>query len=161
MISLVSEGDELVKVVLDGVPAEAKTRGVYPEEALRERFVKVEQLARRCAIVPAENATLPTYLLSFVQSAFILTPSSVLTAAELRDEPVDVSHFDTYDILNRAKYFMERGDLVQTLKYMNLLQGQPRKIAADWLKEARLLLETQQATNILMAHAATSGLSFL
>lgn len=157
----VLEGDELVKVVLDGVPAEAKTRGVYPEEALRERFVKVEQLARRCAIVPAENASLPTYLLSFVQSAFILTPSSVLTAAELRNEPVDVSHFDTYDILNRAKYHMERGDLVQTLKYMNLLQGQPRKIAADWLKEARLLLETQQATNILMAHAATSGLSFL
>lgn len=156
-----AEGDELVKVVLDGVPAEAKTRGVYPEEALRERFVKVEQLARRCAIVPAENATLPTYLLSFVQSVFILTPSSVLTAAELRDEPVDVSGFDTYDILNRAKHHMERGDLVQTLKYMNLLQGQPRKIAADWLKEARLLLETQQATNILMAHAATSGLSFL
>lgn len=56
---------------------------------------------------------------------------------------------------------MERGDLTQTLKYMNLLQGAPRKIAADWLKEARLLLETQQATNILMAHAATSGLSFL
>lgn len=56
---------------------------------------------------------------------------------------------------------MERGNLVQAVKYMNLLQGAPRKIAKDWLKEARLLLETQQATNTLMAHAASSGLSFL
>lgn len=156
-----AEGDELVQVVLAGVPEVAKSRGVYPEEALRERFVKVERLARRCALVPAENATLPVYLLSFVQSVFVLRPSNVLTAAELNDEPVDVAGFDTYDILNRAQHFMERGDLVQTLKYMNLLQGQPRVIAADWLKEARLLLETQQATNILMAHAASSGLSFL
>lgn len=44
---------------------------------------------------------------------------------------------------------------------MNLLQGASRKVAEDWIKEARLLLETQQAANTLMAHAASSGLLFL
>lgn len=59
------------------------------------------------------------------------------------------------------RYWIERGNLIQALKYMNLLKGASRYVASDWLKEARLLLETQQATNTLMAHAAASGLSFL
>lgn len=63
--------------------------------------------------------------------------------------------------LNFFRYWIERGNLMQALKYMNLLKGAPRHVASDWLKEARLLLETQQATNTLMAHAASSGLSFL
>lgn len=56
---------------------------------------------------------------------------------------------------------MERGNLTQTVKYMNLLQGAPRKIAQDWINEARLVLETQQIVNTLMAHAASSGLLYL
>lgn len=59
------------------------------------------------------------------------------------------------------RYYVDRGDLMMAMKYMNLLQGAPRKIASDWLKEARLLLETQQAANTLMAHAAASGLLYL
>lgn len=160
-ISSAAEGDELVTVVLKGVPAEARTRGVYPEDALRERFVKVEKLARQLALVPAEGARLPIYLLSFLQAVFIIRPSNPITEEELNNEPVDFSQFDTYDILNRAKYWIEHGDLTQALKYMNLLKGASRNIAEDWLKETRLLLETQQAANTLMAHAATSGLSFL
>ncbi|KAG4075514.1 hypothetical protein HA402_003339 [Bradysia odoriphaga] len=160
-ISRAAEGDELVTVVLKGVPAEARSRGVYPEDALRERFVKVEKLARQLALVPAEGARLPIYLLSFLQAMFIIRPSNPITEEELNNEPVDFSQFDTYDILNRAKYWIEHGDLTQALKYMNLLKGASRNIAEDWLKETRLLLETQQAANTLMAHAATSGLSFL
>jgi len=160
-ISAAAEGDELVTVVLKGVPSEARTRGVYPEDALRERFVKVEKLARQLALVPAEGARLPIYLLSFLQAVFIIRPSNPITEEELNNEPIDFSQFDTYDILNRAKYWIEHGDLTQALKYMNLLKGASRNIAEDWLKETRLLLETQQAANTLMAHAATSGLSFL
>lgn len=50
---------------------------------------------------------------------------------------------------------------MQALRYANLLQGASRNVAGDWIKETRLLLETQQAANVLMAHAATSGISFL
>ena len=63
-------------------------------------------------------------------------------------------------ILN-DRFWLDRGDLAQTLRYMNLLQGASRKVAGDWLKEARLLLETQQAVNVLMAHAAANGLRYL
>lgn len=94
----------MVTVVLQGVPEEARTRGVYPEDALRERFIKVEKLARRLAIVPADGARLPIYLLSYIQSMFILTPDNPISKEELNNEPIDFSQFDTYDILNRAKY---------------------------------------------------------
>lgn len=104
------EGDELVAVVLSGVPAEARERGVFPEDALRERFIKVEKLARRLAIVPAEGARIPIYLLSFLQSVFILTPDNPISKEELNNEPIDFSTLDTYDILNRAKYAINLSD---------------------------------------------------
>jgi len=160
-ISKVAEGDELVAVVLKNMPNEAQNRGVYPEDALRERFLNVERIARKVALVPEEGASIPMYLLSYLQSIFIMKPNEPISKDELQDKPFDFSKLDTYDILNRARYFIDHGDLMQALKYMNLLQGAPRKIASDWLKEARLLLETQQAANTLMAHAAASGLLYL
>uniref|UniRef100_A0A6B2ECB3 MICOS complex subunit MIC60 n=1 Tax=Phlebotomus kandelakii TaxID=1109342 RepID=A0A6B2ECB3_9DIPT len=156
-----AENDKVVKTILGSLSKEALSRGVYPEEALRERFLKVDRLARRLALVPEDGARLPMYILSYLQSIFILTPDNPVSKEELKDEIVDFSKLDTYDILNRARYWMERGNLTQTLRYMNLLQGAPRKVASDWLKECRLYLETQQAINTLMSHAATTGLMYL
>lgn len=98
-----AEGDELVSVVLNTLPEVARERGVYPEEALRERFVNVDKVARRLALVPAEGASLPVYLMSFVQGALIMQPSEVISQDELDDKEFDFSQLDTYDILNRAK----------------------------------------------------------
>lgn len=91
-------------VVLTGMPAEAKERGVYPEDALRERFLKVQQVARKLALVPPEGGSLIIYFLSFLQAALITTPSNVISKEELEDQEFDFSKLDTYDILNRAKY---------------------------------------------------------
>lgn len=160
-VARAAEGDELVGVVLKGLPETAKKRGVYPEDALRERFIKVEEVSRRLALVPAEGARLPMYFLSYLQAALIAKPDVPISKDELEDKPFDFSKLDTYDILNRARYWLDRGDLVKTVQYMNLLQGASRKAALDWLNEARLLLETQQAASTLMAHAASSGVRFL
>lgn len=43
------------------------------------------------------------------------------------------------------------------MKYLNLLRGEARIVASDWLKEAKLTLEARQAANALMAHAAATG----
>ncbi|XP_033164985.1 MICOS complex subunit Mic60 isoform X1 [Drosophila mauritiana] len=160
-IAKVAKGDDLVAAVLESVPKEAQERGVYPEDALRERFLNVERVARRLALVPEEGAGLPIYFLSYLQSLFILRPDNPISKDELENKPFDYSKLDTYDILNRARYHVDRSDFLQALKYMNLLQGASRKIAGEWMKEARLMLETQQAANTLMAHAAASGLLYL
>lgn len=41
---------------------------------------------------------------------------------------------------------------------MNLLKGASRSVACEWMKETRILLETQQAAETLMAHAVAGGL---
>lgn len=102
-VKTAAEGDEFVAVVADSLPEKAKNRGVFPEEALRERFVNVHRVARQLALVPAEGASLPVYLLSFLQGFLIATPSEAITKDELADKEFDFSTLDTYDITNRAK----------------------------------------------------------
>lgn len=179
-VNLLADGDELVTTVLQNLPKEAQERGVFPEDALRERFLTVERIARRLALVPENGGSLPIYFLSFLQSLFIIRPDNPVSKDELDNKPFDYNKLDTYDILNRARYAMcipflswqclielffryhvDRGDFLQALKYLNLLQGASREVANDWIKETRLMLETQQAANTLMAHAAASGLLYL
>lgn len=90
-------------MVVKSLPKEASTRGIFPEDALRERFLKVEKIARRLALVPENGARLPTYILSYLQSMFIATQSEPITKDELLNKEIDFSKLDTYDILNRAR----------------------------------------------------------
>lgn len=99
----ISEGDELVNVIINNLSIEATERGVFPEDALRERFLNVERIARKLAIVPSQGASLPKYFLSYLQSIFILKPSEPISQDELQNKPFDYSKLDTYDILNRAR----------------------------------------------------------
>ncbi|KAI4462079.1 mitofilin [Holotrichia oblita] len=153
--------DELVNAVVEGIPPAAKNRGVYPEDALRERFLKVEEMARGLALVPEQGGRLHIYLLSYLQSFLLLRAANPIPQAELSDNETDFSKLTTNDILQRARYWIDRGDFSQTLKYMNLLQGAPRAVARQWMEEARIMLETQQAATTLMAHATASGLVHL
>ncbi|XP_051157854.1 MICOS complex subunit Mic60 isoform X2 [Leptopilina boulardi] len=153
--------DALVNAVVEGIPAEASKRGVFPEDALRERFLKVEKMARRLALVPEEGASLPVYLLSCLQSFLIIEAVNPIPKSELEDQPIDVESLNTYDILHRARHYLDRGDFKMTLRYMNLLKGASRNIAKDWMNEARILLETQQAVDALLAYAGANGLVFL
>lgn len=59
------------------------------------------------------------------------------------------------------RYWLDRGDFIQTLKYMNLLKGAARSISEEWIKETRIFLETQQAVNVLLSHAVYSNLNYL
>jgi len=160
-IKKAAKEDEVVDAVLNAVPEEARLRGVFPEDALRERFITVEKVARTLALVPDGGAALPVHLLSFLQSFFLLKAASPIPQAELADEEVDFSKLNTNDILQRARYWLDRGNFEQALKYMNLLTGAPRCVARQWMNETRILLETQQAAATLMAYASSSGLQYL
>lgn len=59
------------------------------------------------------------------------------------------------------RYWLDRGDFKMTLRYMNLLKGAPKAIAKDWVNETKILLETQQAIDTLIAYAGAIGLVFL
>lgn len=156
-----SKEDPLVRAAIQSIPEEAVKRGVFTEDTLRDRFLKVERVARRLAMVPEGGAALPIYFLSYLQSFLIIKTANSIPKKELEDEPIDVESLNTYDILQRARYWLDRGDFKMTLRYMNLLKGAPRSIARDWMNEAKILLETQQAIDTLLAYAGATGLVYL
>ena len=44
---------------------------------------------------------------------------------------------------------------------MNLLRGEPQNVARDWLKELRLHLETVQAAQAILTHAAAQAIELM
>nr|XP_053641102.1 MICOS complex subunit MIC60-like isoform X1 [Cherax quadricarinatus] len=155
------EGNPYIGAVLNAVSDEAQTRGVYTEEALRERFIKIERICKRVSMIGDNGGSLIKYLLSYLQSFLVLNAFEYLPGSEVRDEEIAVDELSTYDILARARYCLDKDDLPQSIRYMNLLRGEPRNVAISWLREARLTLETRQAADALLAHAAATAVKAL
>jgi len=151
--ALVGDND-FVKAIVGSLSKTALDRGVYTERALRERFVKVESVARKVGNVGDDPDSLLSYGLSYLQSLLLVNTGSQLHSVP---DSIDLDNISTAQLLNLARSSLERGDTLQAVQYMGQLRGEPRRVAADWLSEARLHLETVQACQALLAHAAAVG----
>ncbi|KAL9852517.1 MICOS complex subunit MIC60 isoform 2-T2 [Geothlypis trichas] len=135
------------------LPQESLTRGVYSEEALRARFHTVQKLAKRVAMIDETRNSLYQYFLSYLQSLLVFHPQQLKPPAELSPDDLD-----TFKLLSYASYCIEHGDLELAAKFVNQLRGESRRVAHDWLMEARMTLETKQIVDILTAYASAVGL---
>ncbi|NXX28681.1 MIC60 protein, partial [Nicator chloris] len=135
------------------LPQESLTRGVYSEEALRARFYTVRKLAKRVAMIDETRNSLYQYFLSYLQSLLVFHPQQLKPPAELNPDDLD-----TFKLLSYASYCIEHGDLELAAKFVNQLRGESRRVAHDWLTEARMTLETKQIVDILTAYASAVGL---
>ena len=152
-------GDDhpFVNTVIGSIPEEASLEGVSTPDELLKRFDRVRKICRRVAMVDETGGTLFKYLTSFIQSMFVGNRSRAFRD----EEEIDLSELNTFIILDNASHAIDRSDLEQAVKFMNQLKGQSRRVAADWIKDARLLLETKQAAEALLSHSAASGLGSL
>ncbi|XP_045506544.1 MICOS complex subunit Mic60 isoform X2 [Colias croceus] len=153
--------DKLVQTILKGIPKEVREKGIVTEKALRDKFDTLEKTACQVALVGREGASLPVYFLSWLQSKLLFQKFAEIPKDELDNLPMDFSKLDTFDIIQRARYHIDHGDLPSALRYINLLQGAPRAVAKSWLDSARVHLEIRQAAEAVMAHASVSGLLYL
>ena len=152
-----ASGDNVfVKAAVSAVPQEVLDRGVYTESALKERFIKVEKVAKKLSLVGDNGGSLVRYLLSYLHDMFLVNTFDSVSLEEKKNQEVLVDELTTHDILARVRYCLDTGDLVQAVKYMNLLRGEPRHVSSEWLKEARLNLETRLIADALVAHAAAT-----
>ncbi|NWI64156.1 MIC60 protein, partial [Todus mexicanus] len=135
------------------LPRESLTRGVYSEEALRARFYTVQKLAKRVAMIDETRNSLYQYFLSYLQSLLVFHPQQLKPPAELSPDDLD-----TFKLLSYASYCIEHGDLELAAKFVNQLRGESRRVAHDWLTEARTTLETKQIVDILTAYASAVGI---
>uniref|UniRef100_A0A8D2IFH7 MICOS complex subunit MIC60 n=1 Tax=Urocitellus parryii TaxID=9999 RepID=A0A8D2IFH7_UROPR len=144
---------EFAQALTAAIPPESLTRGVYSEETLRARFYTVQKQASRVAMIDETRNSLYQYFLSYLQSLLLFPPQQLKPPAELY--PEDMS---TFKLLSYASYCIEHGDLELAAKFVNQLKGESRRVAQDWLKEARVTLETKQIVEILTAYASAVGI---
>ncbi|KAJ8262486.1 hypothetical protein GJAV_G00167010 [Gymnothorax javanicus] len=145
--------NEFALALTSALPEESLQRGIYSEASLRARFYRIRQLVRRVAMIDETRNSLYQYFLSYLQSVLLFEPKEVEPPAKLSSEDLD-----PFKLLSYAAYCLEHGDLELAAKFVNQLQGEARRVAQDWLKEARLTLETRQAVGLLSAYANAVGL---
>ncbi|KAL4660962.1 mitochondrial inner membrane protein-like [Arapaima gigas] len=145
--------NEFAQTLAMALPEESLQRGVYSEASLRARFYSIRKLARRVAMIDETRNSLYQYFLSYLQSALLFEPEQVAPPAKLSPDDMD-----TFKLLSYATYCIEHGDLELAAKLVNQLRGESRRVAQDWLKEARLTLETRQIVSLLSAYANAVGL---
>uniref|UniRef100_A0A1B6EGU1 MICOS complex subunit MIC60 n=1 Tax=Clastoptera arizonana TaxID=38151 RepID=A0A1B6EGU1_9HEMI len=155
----ISGGDEFVKTVVATIPKIALDRGVYPEMSLKDRFFKVERVAGKLDQIDDFDVSMPKLLISWMRNFLMFRNVDRISSSEAMYEPVDISKLSTHDILHRSRLCVNSGNLLQALKYMQLLEGAPREVAEDWIKEVIIFLETSQATEALLAHALGKSFS--
>ena len=145
--------NEFAQALATALPEESLNRGVYSEASLRARFYDVRHLARRVALIDETRNSLYQYFLSYLQSVLLFEKEQEAPPAKLAPQDLD-----TFKLLAYATYSIERGDLELAAKFVNQLRGESRRVAQDWLNEARLTLETKQVVSLLSAYANAVGL---
>lgn len=157
----VSRNDPFISAILNSIPSSAVTpeNGIQGEGGLRERFDKVKTICRRVALVPEHGGGLGTYALSYLQSVLTVSWRFVGKVTRSSDDDKDVDKLDTFEILERADASIQQGDIDLAVRYVNLLRGVPRKVARDWLNDARSYLEMMQAVSVISEHMAALNIS--
>lgn len=144
-----------VKEIISNMKPETINRGAYTLDSLRERFDVVRKEARKVAMVDKnEDTSLFKYILSQVQSWLILDSNLDFS----HSEKLNPDDLETFSILASARKCLEEGNIDLAVRFMNQLKGLPKQVASEWVKEARNYLESKQAAEILLAHAAANGL---
>jgi mitofilin len=140
----VCAGDETVETLTGAFSNIVSSRGVYTEDTLRTSFKQVGHLCRQVSLVDEEHNSLFVYFLSYLKNVLTFAPSTTAPPEE-----VDVTNLNPYNIVAYANYCLQSGDLEQAARFVNQLKGESRKVAEEWLLEARLLIETKQTTQAL------------
>lgn len=131
----VADGDELVRAAIASINPRAYQKGVSTPTQLIDRFRRVSDEVRKASLLP-EDAGVAGHAASWILSK-VLFRKKGLTLGD-----------DVESILTRTETYLEEGNIDNAAREMNQLSGWARVLAKDWLREARLLLEVQQAVEV-------------
>ncbi|XP_021356009.1 MICOS complex subunit Mic60-like isoform X1 [Mizuhopecten yessoensis] len=146
-----------VATIINTIPEAALTRGVWTEDNLNARFRDVSRKCRRVALVNESRSSLFTFFLSYVQSFFVFSNVNL----KMEETTVDPKDLDTFSIVDHAQFWLKQGNLELAVRFMNQLEGLPRALASDWIREGKLLMETKQAAQSITTFASATGLGAL
>jgi len=143
-------GDSVIQATLSqlegsGIPQS----GVKSFAALSSWFANsVSPRIHSASLVPSPHeASVLSHVASLSLSAFMFKPKAG-----------NVPGSDVNAVLARAEWCLGEKDLDGAAREVNSLTGWPKRLAEDWLREARRNLEVQQALNVVGTEATLSSL---
>uniref|UniRef100_A0AC35TT46 MICOS complex subunit MIC60 n=1 Tax=Rhabditophanes sp. KR3021 TaxID=114890 RepID=A0AC35TT46_9BILA len=143
------KGDIFMETVLKTFTQEALEKGVYTSQDLKNRFNQIYDVSRKVAKIDENGGSIFKYLSSYVQSFFMFDLGREYSSKE----KIDLNNPNTFDILERARYFVNKGDFETAIKITQLLSGEPRAIASSWIKDTQTFLETHLLAQLLAARS--------
>ncbi|KAI9146246.1 mitochondrial inner membrane protein-domain-containing protein [Paraphysoderma sedebokerense] len=177
--------DPLIQSVLDTITENTTKNGIESIPNLHARFTRqIRPEIRKAALMPSSE-TRSVYKLAsdYIRPYFKLPKLSEedkLTSYQSPLPPIGfvsytlsslLSHFlitkppglypnqnDIESILARVEFHLEREDLDSATRELNQLNGWPKELCKDWLKDARSYLEVKQAVEILTAQVGLMSL---
>ncbi|CAM9108498.1 unnamed protein product [Discosporangium mesarthrocarpum] len=136
-------GDELVEAAVESIPEEAASRGIPTLSQLRNRFGTVKKECRRVSLIPEQAGTgVAGQIMASVLAAVTIAPKGLVEGSS------------TDDVLARASYLLEVGELSSAVQELETLEGRPALTVKDWLNDAKTRLVADQAMGVIRSHAS-------
>ncbi|PWW71976.1 hypothetical protein C7212DRAFT_360239 [Tuber magnatum] len=141
----VADDDVVVRAAIASINPLAYQKGVSTPTQLIDRFRRVSDEVRKASLLP-EDAGVAGHAASWILSKVLFRKKGLAQGG------------DVESVLTRTETYLEEGDIDNAAREMNQLSGWAKVLAKDWLREARLLLEVQQAVEVIAAEARLQSL---
>lgn len=141
-------GDELLSTLLDAIPTAALETGVPSTPDLRARFHVVRNEVRKNALAPANAPSVVGQAVGSVLATLSWAPVGFVPGEGIEE------------VLARAHYLLDQGDLRGCLKELQLVKGFSSKLIKDWTDLAQDRLAVEQITHTMRSAAALRHLSY-
>ncbi|CEP07847.1 hypothetical protein [Parasitella parasitica] len=137
------QSDELIQLVTSSIQEHVAQHGITSLASLSERFETLAREVRRASLIPEQDASMVSHLISIVLSSFMFTKKGLVVGDDVESR------------LARAEYYLNsEKDLESAARELNQLTGWPKRLSMDWLDAARRHLEVKQAVEIMRSQAS-------
>lgn len=138
----------VVNAAIASINPSAYQRGIPTSAELNERFRRVAAEVRKASLLPVEeDAGLAAH-----------AASNVLSRLIFKRQKGRVDGDDVESVLARTENLLEEGKLDDAAREMNVLEGWAKTLSADWIGEARRVLEVRQALDVMAAEVRLQAL---
>jgi hypothetical protein len=144
----VTKGDPVLDAVLSSLPP-AVDDGVPTLSELQVRFPVVQAAAREAAFVPASSPGMLGHMFGSVLAAITIKPRGLVEGG------------GADEVLSRAAYHVERGNLAGAVGELENMEGLVGRAVKSWLGDAKGRLVMEQAVRAMNARSALLNASMV
>jgi len=143
-------GDRFASAIAQSLPLKAHTDGIPTRSELKARFPRMRKECVRASLVPeGDKAGLVGQIVGAALASVTFTRKGMVEGKSAED------------VLARAEFLLEMGDLISALEEIRSLKGLAALTAKDWVGDAEARLASEMALKALSSHVALMNLAIV